>query len=291
MKVLQFLLASILLATVAVGEEPDIYKPEVDKSAYHLFNPTPSQYLRDMAIDGPGRTESAYTVDAGHFQIEMTLFSYSAYKETSDGVTYYQEYWAFAPVNLKIGLLNRLDLQLVLEPYNLAYEHKDDGYSQAKHRGFGDTTLRVKYNLWGNDRGRTALAVMPYVKFPTGAEGLGNSSIEGGLILPFEADLPGSFYLGLTTRFEAERNFGEPGYHANFGNSILLGRDLFRHLSGYVEFYSLVSLERDAGWLGTFDTGLSYALTKNFQLNAGVNLGVTRSADQWNPFVSFAWRF
>ena len=58
-----------------------------------------------------------------------------------------------------------------------------------------------------------------------------------------------------------------------------------------MELFSAVSTERDADWLGTFDTGLIYALTENIQLNTGVNIGVTRSADDWNGFVGLAWRF
>ena len=41
-----------------------------DKSKYHLFHPTPDRLLRDLSTDRPDLTESPYTVDAGHFQIE-----------------------------------------------------------------------------------------------------------------------------------------------------------------------------------------------------------------------------
>jgi len=52
---------------------------------------------------------------------------------------------------------------------------------------------------------------MPYLKFPTSAQGLGKRSIEGGLILPLDVSLPGNFHLGLTTRFAAMRKFDEHG--------------------------------------------------------------------------------
>jgi outer membrane putative beta-barrel porin/alpha-amylase len=38
-------------------------------------------------------------------------------------------------------------------------------------------------------------------------------------------------------------------------------------------------------------TGLTYWLSDNLQLNAGVNIGLTRAADDYNPFVGLAWRF
>ena len=58
-----------------------------------------------------------------------------------------------------------------------------------------------------------------------------------------------------------------------------------------MELFSWVSAEPGSPWVGTFDTGLIHWPTENIQVNAGVNIGLTRSADDWNPFASFAWRF
>jgi hypothetical protein len=217
------------------------------------------------------------------------LVSYTSDRESFDGVTQRFEAWAFAPMNLKIGLFNRLDAQLLLETYNLVYEREDG--SRTTRRGFGDTTVRLKYNLWGNDGGRTAFAATPYVKFPTSQDGIGNRGIEGGLILPLAVELPRAFYLGVTTRFDAVRNEDETGYHPEFVNSVAFGHDLLRSLFGYVEFFSAVSTEHDTDWIGTFDTGVIYEVTENVQLNVGVNIGVTRSADDWSVFTGLAWRY
>ncbi len=266
-------------------------EPPADKSQYTLFNPTPAAKLRELTTDGPGATESPYTVDAGHFQIEVAFVDYTSEKETFDGETFRLDWLAIAPLNLKVGLFNSLDLQLLLEPYNHFHERRDDVY-RVTRRGFGNTTLRLKYNLWGNDAGPTALAIMPFVEFPTSQDHLGSDLVEGGLILPFSADLPWSFYLGLTPRFvSAQDILGGNRRHAEFGNSIALSHIIIGDLDGYVEFYSNVSTEHEVGWVGTFDTGLIYWLSDNLQLNAGVNMGVTKWADDWNFFAGFAWRF
>jgi hypothetical protein len=261
----------------------------VDKSAFHLLNPTPSQYLRSMDTDGPGATESPYTVDAGHFQIEMIWLAFAADTDSFDGEPYELEAAAVLPMILKLGLFNRLDVQLVLEPYNVVRERL--GTNELNTRGFGDTTLRLKYNLWGNDDGPTAIAVMPYVKLPTSKDGLGSDSLEGGVILPLSVELPDGCWLGLTTRFGAVRDPAQRDYHAEFVNSIAFGRDLFGNLFGYVELFSAVGTEQEAGWVGTFNTALIYSLTDDVQLNTGVNIGVTRSADDWSAFFGTAWRF
>jgi len=106
------LLAPAMLG-MAAGAKPA--GAEVDKSVFNLFNPTPAEYVRALDTDGPGSTESPYTVDAGRFQVEMTLVGYTYDRESFDGVTQRFEAWAIAPMNLKIGLLNRLDAQLLLE--------------------------------------------------------------------------------------------------------------------------------------------------------------------------------
>src|SRR5215208_5769920 len=48
-----------------------------DKNVYNLFHPTPPDLMRELSTDRPDKTESPYTVDAGHVQIEMDLASYS----------------------------------------------------------------------------------------------------------------------------------------------------------------------------------------------------------------------
>lgn len=41
-----------------------------DKSSYTLFDPVPDTMLRAFSTDRPGKTSGAYTVDAGHYQVE-----------------------------------------------------------------------------------------------------------------------------------------------------------------------------------------------------------------------------
>jgi hypothetical protein len=278
---------SWVLALAAAGAAESAV-PE-DKSQFHLFNPTPPRLLRAMSTDRPDKTESPYTVDAGHFQLEVDAVNYTSDKERERGVSHRLEAWAVAPVNLKVGLWNRADLQLVLETYN--YVRERAGGVRVTRRGFGDITARFKCNFWGNDGGRTAFAAMPYVKFPTSQDGLGNDRVEGGLILPVAFELPKEFDLGVMTQFDFARDGDDAGWHAQFVNTITVSRDLVGKLGGYVEFFSQVSAERDSRWVGTFDMGFTYAVSGNIQLDAGVNIGVTRAADDWNPFLGLSWRF
>jgi hypothetical protein len=137
-----------------------------------------------MSTDRPDKTESAYTVDAGHFQLEMDVLSYSYDRDNGLPGDTRVESVAIAPMNLKVGLCNRADLQMVIEPYASVRTHVRATGQVETQRGFGDITLRLKASMWGNDGGRTALALMPFVKLPTNQDDLGNNSVEGGLIAP-----------------------------------------------------------------------------------------------------------
>jgi hypothetical protein len=251
----------------------------VDKSQYHLFNPTQRQDMREMSTDRPDVTESAYTVDAGHVQMEMDLASFTRDRHTPerDGG---EDSWSFLNTNLKIGLTNWADLQLVVPVFTRV---------RGGSEGFGDLTLRLKMNLWGNDGGTTALAVMPFVKLPTASDGLGNDEWEGGLIVPFAAELPGGWGFGAMAEVDIVAADEGGGHHPEFVTSITFSHDITEKLGGYVEFVSVLSEEKD--WAASFDCGLTYGLTENIQLDAGVNIGLTRAADDLNPFVGLSVRF
>jgi hypothetical protein len=265
----------VLSAAPLLAKSPP---PPVDKSGYTLFHPTPREHMREMATDRPDVTESAYTVDAGHFQIEMDLAARTRdrYTPERDGGT---TAWSFLNANFKLGLTNDMDFQVVA-PIHTRVRNGPEG--------FGDLTLRLKWNLWGNDGGPTALALMPFVTVPTASDGLGAHEVEGGLIIPFAAELPNGWGFGAMAEFDFLSS-GDGGRHAEFVTTFTFSRDLTEKLGGYVEFVSVLSEESD--WAAYFDFGFTYALTDDIQLDAGLNTGLTRAAEDFTPFVGLSVRF
>jgi hypothetical protein len=271
----------LLVGTIAAAE------PAPDKSRYSLFAPTPRAHMREMSTDRPDKTESPYTVDAGHFQTEMDLVTYARDRYTTDGTD--SDSLSVAVANLKVGLTNWADAQLVIESYSWVRVEDRSG-AVARHRGFGDLTFRLKANLWSNDEGATAFAVMPFVKLPTNEDALGNDAVEGGLILPLSAELPYGWGLGTMMEFDFNEDEDGDGHHPEFVDTVTLGHDIVGDLGGYVEFFSLASAERDSHWQATVDVGLTYALSEDVRLDGGVNVGVTRAAEDVNPFLGLSFR-
>lgn len=277
-----------LMSFAALASEPLIEK---DKSIYHLLNPTPHERMRELSTDRPDKTESPYTVDAGHFQVEMDLVNYSYDRYNSSHVDIRAESFSFATANFKVGLCNNVDFQMIVPTFNTTRTDDRSIRNIRKNSGFGEVTARTKINFWGNEGGPTAFGVMPFVKFPTAQSDLGNGAYEGGIIFPFAVHLPQEWQMGLMTEFDFNKDESGGGHHAEFINSITFSHQLIGDLDGYAEFFSSVAATSAKDWVGTIDVGLVYALTENVQLDAGINFGITRAAEDINPFMGITIRF
>lgn len=256
------------------------------KSQYNLFNPTPENRMRDLSPDRPDATESAYTVDAGHCQLEMDFFNYT-YDKTGGTTT---KAWNIGDFNFKVGLLNNVDVQMVYDNY-LNVNTKDGAGHSTTQSGFGDFTTRLKINLWGDDVGKTAFALLPYATFPTSTDHLGNDAVDGGVIFPFGVSLPHGFDLSLETGIGSFQDENDNRYHEEFIASASVDHQLIGKVSAFLEFYSNFATADRAGWLGTVDAGLEYLVTKNIQLDCDCYFGVTPAAPDFNPFAGITMRF
>jgi len=267
-----FLIAFALTCS-ALAQQPH----GVDKSEYTLLNPTPRELRRPLSADRPDFTESPRTVDAGAVQLEMSFVDYATNGDT--------ETVTAAPVNLKVGLLNDVDIQFVFEPY----VHRDDDMDTRD--GFGDTQVRLKMNFWGNDRGETAFGFMPFIKVPTASDGLGNNEVEGGLIFPFATDLTDDVGLGLMFETDFVFDDADDDYDTEFIGSAVLGFDLTEELGAYVEGVAIESTSSDVEFRGILGVGATYGVNENTVLDAGVNIGLAGDADDVNLFTGITVRF
>jgi len=277
---------ALLPITAALALKAQEANPVPDKSGYNLFQPVPEKWMREFSPDRPDKTESPYTVDAGHFQLETDFANYTDTKQSGE----HTKAWQVGDFNLKAGLLNNVDIQLAYDSY-LNVQTKARTGESTRVSGWGNLTARLKVNLWGDDGGTTAFALLPYVKFPTSTGNLGNNAVEGGMILPLAVKLPWDFDLGCETAVGVWQNTADDNYHEDFIHSVTVDHQLIEKLSGYVEFFSDLSTERHAGWIATVDIGLEFLVTENMQLDCGCNFGITRAADDYNPFAGITVRF
>jgi len=257
-----------------------------DKACYNLCNPVPDDLLRDMDTDRPDKSTSPHTLDAGHFQIETGLFTYT--RTTAAGIRTENESWA--DTTLRIGLVHWAELQLGIPIYQSNRDTMIESHRTQHTSGNGALTITLKANFWGNDAGDTAGGMGIWVKTPTASDGLGNDRIEGGAAFLLDLKLPGGFDLGINNGVGISAN-DDDRYHAVIINSISVSHAITGPLSGYVEFYSAVPTRGGGAWEGTVDAGCLLMIGKNVQMDAGLNIGVTSGADDWQPFLGISCRF
>jgi hypothetical protein len=249
-----------------------------DKDAYTLFNPTPREQMRAMDPDRPDTTESPHTVDAGHLQTETTLFGFS-----KDGSV---EDYVFGETNFKLGLTNRTDLQLVVP-----FFEREKGGDASDDSGIGDLTVRLKWNLWGNDGGATAFCIMPFVKAPTAGHDLGNDEVEGGVIFPLSVDLNDRVSITVMAAFGVDYDDVRDNHGVDFVDTASLSVAWTARLSSYFEVVSVSSTRADEDWQGYGNTGVTFALTDDILLDAGVAVGLVHASQDFAAFTGVSLRF
>ncbi len=156
-----------------------------------------------------------------------------------------------------------------------------------------DTVLRAKFNLWGNDGGDTAFAVLPFVRFPTHDSVFGrDGKTEGGLIFPLEFKLPRrlgcSDHAGVV---DGLRNVAiTTAMCSGLVESVSFSHAIHGNLSGFFELVNITRNESGAEREAYFDSGLMYDVGNNMQIDAGVDFGITAAAQDSRYFVGVSWR-
>ncbi len=269
--------AILALATIPAqaGDPKSVAETALaDKSRYHLFHPTPRELWRELSPDRPDTTESPITVDAGVWVVEASYLDWR--RDRGD------ETFTVMATNLKVGLTHDTDLQFVFDSYI-----RENPAAGGGDEGFGDVTLRLKHNLWGNDGGDSAFALFPFVKIPTGTA-LSNGKAEGGLILPFSTDLADGIGLGLMAEIDAVYDDATGDHDAEFVHSAVLGFDLTDRLGMFTEY---IGVAGPSPYQAYFAGGLTLSLSEDLVLDCGVQVGLNDAAEDIGLFGGFTKRF
>ncbi len=236
-------------------------------------------FLRELSADRPDATESPNTVEAGRFQIESSLWSYE--RDTAPGVR--METWVFGESNLKVGLTEDMDLQWVVRPW--VREIERGGGLREGVEGFGDMDLRLKWNLWGNDGGDTAGALMPFVTVPVGTAVSGDHW-EGGVVFPVAIGLSESMDLGF--QVELARVRGDDGHEWECTHTVVLGRDLGNDLGVFIEYAGVFGESR---YEASVFSGVTWMVGRNLRWDLACGVGLNDDAPDFSIAQGVTFRF
>jgi hypothetical protein len=257
-------------------------EPTIDKRGYSWTHPVPENQLREMSTDRPDATESPFTVDPGHVQLEMDFGNYA--RDDESGARFTE--WEVSPLNLRFGITANFEAGFFLVPFRTETETVSDG-AKVRRSGFGDLTLRTKWNFRGNDGGDTAWGLLVDVKMPTAEDGMSNDRVEGAVTFPVAFTLGAGWEGAAMTSMAAV--YTEAGeYRAVWSNTITAGRDLSPNVGGFVE---LTSETGDGSHVATFNCGVTRRFGPHVQFDAGLNFGLSRAAPDLAVFSGVSRRF
>ena len=259
-----------------------------DKSQYWLFNPVPDDQMRDFSTDRPPKAYLPFTVDAGHFQYEADIVNF-ADQTTGPART---NILLLPNPTLKFGLTSNTELELNMALVGVhAFNSATSKWSTAW--GDGDLFVRTKINLWGNDGGTTAFALIPYIKAPTAAPGIGNGAVEEGLIAPLSVTLPSGYTFVFNSELDGLKDSVGEGQHANYINVVGLSHQVInKDFTLYVELWSDYNndpLQRTTQV--SFDTALAWTVRPNLQLDVGADFGLNAATPAIQVFAGISQRF
>lgn len=255
---MRFLLLFYLLIVVQT-----VVAQSSSQRSYSLFNATPREAMREFSIDRPDVTESAITVDPGHFQFEGDLikFTWPDQGESTRTINVLSGLY-------KLGLTHSWDIHFGIEAFNI-YQQPD---ANIDERSFGATTIRLKHNFWGNDgESPTALGMIPYVTFLSGNPF--DSEVAYGVGFPIGYDLSEKLTLGVQPQFDFVLDEG--GRTLSFFQTVVLGGPLVGKLDFYVE--GLGTFYKDGNWFSV-NGGLIYNVSTNVKIDVAANVGLTDEA-------------
>jgi hypothetical protein len=254
-----------------------------DRATIPVATTSAEKPLRDLNTDRPDTTESPFTIDPGHVQIEADFFSHLRTDTADERV----REWSLGTTNVRFGVSENLELGIFVAPWTRqVVESTGASRGREVRSGFGDLTLRGKINFHGNDGGPLAAARITDVTLPTAAHDLGVERTSGLVLLPITVQLPGDWTLGAMTGADWRRS-------ANDDVVVWINSASFSHaIAGPVEGYlELTSEAGDGPHVATFDAGLTFKMNENLQLDCGVNVGLSHAAEDLVVFTGIARRF
>jgi hypothetical protein len=239
-----------------------------------------------ICTDRPTKANSTCTVPAGSAQVEIDMGNTTRDRQ---GSTTTRTVNIVNPT-LKYGLDDKTDLQISWSPHIAVdtRERASDAHHHVSDRG--DAYVRLKHRFVDSDS--VSVAVIPFVKAPTAAHGIGNDRWEGGVALPVAVPLPGGFALTLGPEVDVLADLDGSGHHAALVNLVNVAHPIGSKMTLAVEVWD--SLNRDpSGRIRqrSADVALTYLVTPAWQVDVGANIGITRETPDHQFYLGLSARF
>lgn len=228
-------------------------------------------------------TEIPATVAPGKFLLEADALSLVVDRE---GPEKYTAVGAGLFI-VTTGLTSTWDIQVGAELF-ISQRYEANSFTDRRS-GFGDIYVRTKWRFHESDW--ASIAILPYAKIPTNTGEVGNDSIEGGVIVPWETYVFGGF-LTINSMLDVSfiRNDTDDGYETLFYFSSAASKQFTKFLSIYAELDATKS-SSSYPWQTTLGVGAYLTISDNISWDFAMYRGLNRNAPDWNPVVRVNYGF
>lgn len=229
-----------------------------------------------LNTDRPDFTEGTATVPAGHYQLE------GGYTFTRQGT---DESQSLGELLLRIGVNDRVEARLGIG----SYDWDDPGIAgEPRINGYEDPVLGMKIRLTGDDA-KTQLAILLSTTVPVGSDGFTSDDWQPEAKLALGWDLTDRISLAPMLVYTYASDGGER--FNQFAASLSAGFSLNDQWGAYLEAYGFSKESVDGSATTYLDTGLSYLISKDVQLDVRVGAGLDSPHPNWYAGLGAAIRF
>jgi len=240
--------------------------------------------LSAICTDRPTKSDSACSVEPGHWQLESDLFN-GAFQR-ADGVT--TDTWYVTNPTLKYGLAPNIDVEANMVPFAFVTTRGASGSDTQS--GNGDLYLRLKDTVLAS--GPVQIGLVPYVKAPTARTGLGDGAWETGFNMPITIPLNGAVSLTVSPEFDALKDRAQDGRHFNTSQTIDISYSLPKGYTASAELWGDWNADpAGASRQYSFDLVATKAVGKLFQLDGGVFFGLNRATPGVQIFTGLSQKW
>lgn len=238
----------------------------------------------DIVTDRPSFAESSKVVGQKRFQLE------TGFQLDRDRTPTTRERTLSMPTLLRYGVARDLELRLETDGRTV---QRETGRATGEHQtiaGYADTELGLKWHVRDGEGALPSVGVLAHAELPTGSRGLKGEGVRPSLRVAAEWDLPGELSLGLMPGVALDRN--DTGRRYAYGMfAAVLGKSFSERLGGFAEL-ALPQAARaaDGGTKAIFDTGVTWLLSRDCQVDTMLVRGLNRNVPDWSWTVGLSFR-
>jgi hypothetical protein len=241
-----------------------------------------------ISTDRPSVAESSQVVGKGRVQLETGV----QWDRQRDDTLH--ERTLYTPTLLRIGVGESTELRIETDGRTIVHDADPATGAHTVTAGYADTELGVKWHLKDQQQDRQmsqpSLGVLLHAVLPSGSRELRGHGLRPSLRLSAEWELPHGLSLGLMPGLAIDSD--DKG--ARFGYGILaasLGKEFNQRLHGFAELAApRIARASHGGTDAVVDTGLTYLLNKDVQVDAMVVHGLNRRTPDLSLAVGLSVR-